>query len=111
MEMTRTYVLLYDTRVNKTGEHCGVPPPRIDGNLTGHSVFGTGFGLFTYSAKPDYHDNGGQKTGGTFGIVSPTLRKWGGGTRPFHSFKGEVQICQRWSMRVRSIYGAGCRPD
>ena len=23
MEMTRTYVLLYDTRVNKTGEHCG----------------------------------------------------------------------------------------
>ena len=68
---------------------------------------GTGFGLFTYSAKPDYHDNGGQKTGGTFGIVSPTLRKWGGDTRPFHSFKGEVQICQRWSMRVRSISALG----
>ena len=53
------------------------------------------------------------KTRGIFDIVSPTLWKWSGvgwGTRPFHSFKGEVQICQRWSRRVRKLIYVVVRP-
>ena len=86
---------------------CPPPPqPRIGGND------GTQ-GLVLHTAKHEFHDKGGPETRGTFDIVSPPLENvvgWGRETRPFHYFKGEVQICQRWSMRVRSHYSMGADP-
>ena len=39
-------------------------------------------GFVLHSAKLGFHDKGGQKGGGTFDIVSPTLQKVGGDMSP-----------------------------
>ena len=86
-------------------------PPPIPGlrAMTGHRVWSYTVQNMSFMIKVDQRHG----TRGTFDIVSPPLENvvgWGRETRPFNSFKGEVQICQRWSMRVRSLYGMSAGP-
>ena len=103
-------VALRHTSYQNWGTLCAPPPPNPGLRaMTGHRVWSYTVQNMSFMIKVDQRHG----TRGTFDIVSPPLENvvgWGRETRPFHSFKGEVQICQRWSMRVRSLYGMSAGP-
>ena len=103
----------YEThKLAKTGGILFNPPPRTQDWWQWRH---TGFGITHCNTRGSWKRC--WKTRGTFDIVSPTTQKWGGcanlSTHPSTlstCSRGDVQISQGWSIRVRSLYGVGSGP-